>query len=111
MKLKIKINSTYKSISPCEFELPYFSVLTGKNGSGKSHLLQAISNNTISQTFITDSLIARNIRYIGFNGLNPTINEICNPTTITQFIKNAYTRFSTSRDTLTKNSRTVISLS
>lgn len=111
MKLKIKILSKYKSISPCEFELPYFSVLTGKNGSGKSHLLQAINDITISETYITDSNIAKNIKHIEFNGLNPIINEVCNPTTITQFVKNAYAKFNTARDSYNKNNRSAVGLS
>ena len=43
--IKIKIKEKYKSlIARTEFELSDFCVLTGKNGSEKSHLLEAISN-------------------------------------------------------------------
>ena len=31
-----------------DFELPDFAVLTGMNGSGKTHLLQAINNGSIT---------------------------------------------------------------
>jgi ABC-type multidrug transport system ATPase subunit len=85
--MKIKINQQYKSINPCEFELPDFCVLTGKNGSGKSHLLQAIADNT-SQISINGK-IANNVKSIPFNGLNPYIIENCNPTIITQHIQTA----------------------
>ncbi|WDF58286.1 AAA family ATPase [Flavobacterium sp. KACC 22758] len=85
--IKIKIRKIHKSISPCEFEIPNFSVLTGLNGSGKTHLLEAISDLNISEVFVEGKRI-RSILYIPFNGLNPQITEKCDPTTITQFIKN-----------------------
>lgn len=90
--IKIKIKRKHKSIDPCEFELPNFSVLTGLNGSGKTHLLEAISNNSVSEVYVDERLI-RNIVYIPFNGLNPKINEICNPSTIISFVKNFYNHF------------------
>lgn len=71
--MQIKITTKHKSITPpCDFEFPDFSVLTGKNGSGKTHLLEAIADNKKSQVFVNGSLI-KNVRYIGFNGLNPNI--------------------------------------
>ena len=73
--MRIKIKQQYKSIKPpCEFDLPNFSVLTGKNGSGKTHMLEVISNNQLSEVKI-DNKIIKSFRYIGFNGLNPNIQE------------------------------------
>jgi len=87
--MKIKITQKHKSINPpCEFEFPDFSVLTGKNGSGKTHLLESIANNNISEVIVNGSIL-KNIRYIGFNGLNPNIQETCDPQSIVQHIKNA----------------------
>lgn len=86
-KINIKILNKYKSITPpCEFELPFFSVFTGKNGSGKTHLLEAISKNEISQVLVNRKQLT-NIKYIKFNGLNPNINETCNPSEISNFVK------------------------
>ncbi|PZO23594.1 MAG: AAA family ATPase [Flavobacteriaceae bacterium] len=85
--LKININQKYKSIQPCTFELPDFSVLTGLNGSGKSHLLEAIFNN-VQNTVSINGIPAKKILYIPFNGLNPKILENCDPATITSFVKN-----------------------
>jgi ABC-type multidrug transport system ATPase subunit len=91
--MKIKITQKHKSINPpCEFELPDFSVLTGKNGSGKTHLLEAIANNSKSEVLINDVLV-KNIRYIGFNGLNPNITESCDPQSIVQHIKSSWTSY------------------
>lgn len=91
--LKINILKEYKSIKPCQFELPDFSVLTGLNGSGKTHLLEAISNNLLSQIYHNDKLI-ETIVYIPFNGLNPKVQENCNPLSITNFVKNFYREYS-----------------
>jgi hypothetical protein len=42
--MQLRFNSPYLSISPFDpIELPRFSVITGVNGAGKSHLLRAIS--------------------------------------------------------------------
>jgi predicted ATPase len=92
--LKIILNKKYKSLNPpCEFELPEFSVITGKNGSGKTHLLEAIADSKISQVF-KNGVSIRNIKYIGFNGLNPVIAESCDPLTLTQFTKDTWNVYS-----------------
>lgn len=72
--MKIHINKDYKSINAQEeFELPNFVVLTGKNGSGKSHLTEVMSQNDFC-TVSDESGVLTNIKYIGFNGLNPQID-------------------------------------
>ena len=73
--MHIKIKEEHKSIrSGVEFDLPNFSVLTGKNGSGKSHLLEAISSNNLSEVR-DDQNVLSTIKYIRFNDLNPQFQE------------------------------------
>ena len=56
--MKVSIKKYHKSIHVIQdFELPDFVVLTGKNGSGKSHLMEAMTQ--------------------PFNGLNPHVDELC----------------------------------
>lgn len=87
--MEVQINQKHKSINPpCNFDLPLFSVLTGKNGSGKTHLLEAIADTSKSQVVLNGTLL-ENIKYIGFNGLNPNITETCDPQTIVQYIKSS----------------------
>ncbi|MEG0009928.1 MAG: hypothetical protein RR721_05655 [Aeromonas sp.] len=85
--MKIIINKEYKSIPAgvC-FDLPDFSVITGRNGSGKSHLLEAISNNQTS-TIQDSGLTLTKIQLVGFGGLNPQIDEACDPQQIIQTTK------------------------
>lgn len=73
--MHIKIKDQHKSIrNGVEFELPNFTVLTGKNGSGKSHLLEAISTNRQSE--VTDGpKVLGTVKYIKFNDLNPQFQE------------------------------------
>ena len=72
--MKITINKAYKSIkAPQEFELPDFVVLTGKNGSGKSHLMEVMSSSRYC-SIRDNGLLLDKIKYIGFNGLNPQVN-------------------------------------
>lgn len=100
--MKITIKQKHKSINPpCDFELPDFSVLTGRNGSGKTHLLEAISNKDKSDVNINGA-IKRNIRYIPFNGLNPNIQETCDPNSITQQIKNIWNQYNSGRQSATR---------
>lgn len=105
MSIKITINQKHKSINPpCEFELPTFCVLTGKNGSGKTHLLEAMSNRDKSQVNINGNLI-QNVRYIGFNGLNPTIEETCDPNSISQHVKNVWNQYHSGRQQLQRRNQ------
>jgi predicted ATP-binding protein involved in virulence len=76
--MKIQINQENKSIPKgVIFDLPEFCVLTGRNGSGKTHLLQAISNTAISNISVNGKIVTQ-IHYVGLNGLNPTSTEQCN---------------------------------
>lgn len=73
--MHIKIKEGHKSIrSGVEFDLPNFTVLTGKNGSGKSHLLEAISANGLSEVGEVQNMLST-IKYIRFNDLNPQFQE------------------------------------
>lgn len=94
--MKIKINTRFKSlIAGKEVELPDFCVLTGKNGSGKSHFLDALSQQNISEVLIGEEKISiEQIKYIPFNGLNPQINPNCSKENIFQIISNFWNRLS-----------------
>lgn len=75
--MKVTIKKEYKSIkAPKEFDLPNFVVLTGKNGSGKSHLMEALSNAKYV-TISDEGKMLSNVRYIEFNGLNPKVISDC----------------------------------
>lgn len=56
--MKISYNSDYLSISKFKsFEISNFTIITGINGSGKSHFLQALENGSINIENISDSEI------------------------------------------------------
>ena len=86
--MKIIINKNYKSIpAGISFDLPSFCVITGKNGSGKSHLLEAMTDTQISSISDSGNKLTK-INLISFGGLNPQIDEACDPQQITQNTKN-----------------------
>lgn len=88
--MKIKINNPIKSITePLEFELDKFSILTGLNGRGKTHLLTALSNKAYSSIKINDKQIEK-VLYVPFNGLNPNIPATSNKQNINQQARNAW---------------------
>lgn len=81
--MEITIKKEYKSLRPIPtFELPDFCMLTGKNGSGKSHLLEAISKPEYVSVTDKEETIG-NIKYIPFNGLNPKVESDCQYLTLT----------------------------
>lgn len=88
--MKVELKKDYKSLKrQPEFNLPDFVVLTGKNGSGKSHLMEAMSN--VDYCAVSDNeKILKKVRYIGFNGLNPKVNADSDYLNLTQERKNAW---------------------
>lgn len=88
--MKIKIRQNHKSIqSGLEFELPIFTVLTGENGSGKTHLFEAIGNTNNGEVYLDGDLL-KSISYIPFGGLNPKVDQQCDPTQISQRVKHVW---------------------
>lgn len=75
--MKVNILQKHKSIpSGLEFDLPDFTILTGRNGSGKSHLLEAIAQSHIASVNM-DGIITTSIIHVPYNGLNPQVDERC----------------------------------
>lgn len=72
-----------------EFELSDLTVLTGKNGSGKSHLLEAINNGDAK--IFDDGKHLDRIIYIPFGGLNPQVTEQGTQQEIVNTYKNFWT--------------------
>lgn len=71
--MKINITQTYKSISPTPtFELPDLTILTGKNGSGKTHLLESIHQTTSTVKDGENYLTKK--QYIAYGKLIPNIH-------------------------------------
>lgn len=88
--MKIIIRQKYKSIPyGLEFELPMFTVLTGENGSGKTHLFEAIAHLSDKEVNFEGRLL-RNINYIPFGGLIPEIDQQCDSVQVSQNIKKVW---------------------
>ena len=88
--LQITINQDYKSIKKQDaFDLPKFCVLTGKNGSGKSHLLEAIAKVNIS-TVMQNGVHQQRLKYIPFGGLTPQVKSDCSHLQLIQERKEAW---------------------
>lgn len=82
--MRVRISQKYKSIpAGLEFDLPDFSILTGKNGSGKSHLLEAMANQQYSQVMVDGTALTK-VLHVGYNGLNPQVDERCESTQLVQ---------------------------
>ena len=89
--MNIRIKKAYKSITQLqEFEIPDFMVLTGKNGSGKSHLMELMKRTGDCQVYDNEGKHLLRIKYIPFGGLNPQITEKCEFLNLTNTRKQAW---------------------
>ena len=78
--MKIQIKQPFKSlVANKEVELPDFCVLTGKNGSGKSHFLESMTMNGVTNILDENGGIinSSDVKYVRFNGLNPQFDKAC----------------------------------
>lgn len=98
MSISIKINKEHKSIpNGLDFNLPIFTVITGENGSGKTHLFEAISNNQISNVSINNNIL-KNISFIPFNQLLPQSPAKYSSASSQSIIDNVWNQLSASQD-------------
>ena len=103
--MKIVVNATHKSIPRgISFDIPEFCVLTGKNGSGKSHLLESIATRAVAKVYQGGVELTR-IHHVGFNGLNPQVDEQCESSQVLANVKNWWNQI----DGITKHYKQVIS--
>lgn len=83
--MQIQTLQPYLSIpAGLNFELPPFTVLTGTNGSGKTHLFQTLTMANAARVTVGQDIIPHNaIRYIPFGGLAPNQEGGYNPQDLT----------------------------
>lgn len=73
-EVNLRFYREYRSIKHIDdFSLPSFTVLTGKNGSGKSHLLEAISVGAIQTDVSNDP--RKEVRLFNWNTIVPIDND------------------------------------
>lgn len=90
--MRVNIKRAYKSITNIqEFEIPDFMVLTGKNGSGKSHLMELMTRTGDCSITDNEGKPLQRIKYIPFGGLTPNIIENCEYLALTSNRKQAWT--------------------
>lgn len=85
--MKLTFVKPYKSIiSFPEIELEDFVILTGVNGAGKTHLVEAIENGSVQIDNITVNNQTRPIRLFNWTNLVPNDTGAFAPYQITQEI-------------------------
>ncbi|MGL4574264.1 MAG: AAA family ATPase [Burkholderiaceae bacterium] len=73
--LQISLTGQYRSLQNLDLELPDFCVITGVNGSGKSHLLNGIHQNSISISKNGTPLANRHLQPVGgFGNSDPGVS-------------------------------------
>lgn len=85
--MKITIAHDHKSIpSQAPFNLPDFSVIIGINGSGKTHLLEALNDCNITSIENSGIQLAHRM-FLPFGALTPHIEVSCDPDQIKSSVK------------------------
>ena len=80
---RLKFEKPHRSITSLpDIELPAFAIITGINGSGKSHLLEAIENGSVSANDALPS--KRQVRRYDWASFSPHIEEIANGLNVRQ---------------------------
>ncbi|MUK63278.1 AAA family ATPase [Aliivibrio fischeri] len=79
------------------------AVITGKNGSGKSHLFQSIANGSTSITIHDRPITKEQIKYIGFGQLIPKLSAAFDPQTLNQVANELWGYVVQANQTLTKS--------
>jgi ABC-type cobalamin/Fe3+-siderophores transport system ATPase subunit len=83
--MKLSFLRQHKSITSLQdIDLPSFAVLTGINGAGKSHLLEAIESGAVQIDDIVPNPHARSIRRFDWTNLIPQDTGAFAPSQITQ---------------------------
>jgi ABC-type cobalamin/Fe3+-siderophores transport system ATPase subunit len=83
--MKLIFQRPYKSIKSLPIiELPDFVIITGVNGSGKTHLLQAISNSCVQIEDIIANSYPSPIRLYNWANLTPHDSSAISPSQLTQ---------------------------
>lgn len=96
-QMKIQVLKDFKSLPGFEFDFPDFVVLTGVNGSGKTHLLTVLSDSSSSVITINDEDVTRKItriKYLSSVTLSPESNIQIDSQRIKQKINSFYGNYS-----------------
>ena len=99
--ISLSFSEKYRSILIFpDTELPDFTVITGINGSGKSHFLEAIKNKAIKVEGVTPN--DSNIRLFSWSNLVPQEPEAVDPSVLkrqrVKFIEKIIKQFSSARE-------------
>jgi ABC-type cobalamin/Fe3+-siderophores transport system ATPase subunit len=89
--IKITLTNSYKSLSTINqtLEFPDFTIISGINGAGKSHLLQAIQQN-IAQSYNEFNELLAPIRYSTVQSLAPNESISVGRESLTYVFSNLY---------------------
>lgn len=83
--MQLGFQNSYKSINQLpNIELNDFTILTGVNGAGKSHLLEAIENGSVTIDEITSGKNSKQIRRFDWSTLVPNDTSAIVPYTLIQ---------------------------
>jgi ABC-type multidrug transport system ATPase subunit len=90
--MKLTSSTKFLSIEPFVAELPDFTILTGLNGAGKTHLLRGIAEGKIKITH--EDIELQPIRFVESNQLIPNQIPPITKQNLDAKIKSLYTKFS-----------------
>jgi AAA15 family ATPase/GTPase len=107
--MKLIFQRPYKSIKSLPIiELPDFVIITGVNGSGKTHLLQAISNSCVQIEDIIANSYPSPIRLYNWANLTPRDSSTISPSQLTQEMSSFWYELSLAIQSLRSHIQTIL---
>lgn len=101
MSIELSFETPHKSIKNFEnVSVPNFTIITGVNGSGKTHLLNAIQNKNILTKGITDK---EKIRYFNWESFAPQLDDSSSPFEVRKRRETALDSITSQLDSRRKN--------
>lgn len=97
MSHTLNFRSVYKSISSLpDVNLPDLVVLTGRNGSGKTHLLEAVKGRAVTSSSVSDP--TKDVALFNWNNIVPKDTGVFHPSQHQQKRSNWFTKIREAQD-------------
>ena len=94
--MKLTLTAKYKSLTPFIIDLPDFTILTGINGAGKTHLLSGLATGVIQLTdngVVINTPNGKTCKYVSSHSLTPNDSAVITREQLNGNIQNLWNQY------------------
>lgn len=94
--MKLNLTTKYKSLTPFTIDIPDFTILTGINGAGKTHLLSGLATGTIQlidNRALLNPLNGNTCKYVSSHSLTPNDSAVITRAQLNGNTQNLWNQF------------------